>query len=101
MAKITGKEGLHFKGPALVYDSEEDMLSALERNEITKGVHSLPFAWIWTAVDSDLRQRVLSPCCHPHPPYARYGCVVTAWVRQPWCVTTQTHSSCIHESAAS
>jgi dihydroxy-acid dehydratase len=37
VAKITGKEGLHFKGPALVYDCEEDMLAALERKEITKG----------------------------------------------------------------
>ena len=37
VAKITGKEGLVFKGTAKVYDAEEDMLSALERNEITKG----------------------------------------------------------------
>ncbi|NOX27375.1 MAG: dihydroxy-acid dehydratase [Gammaproteobacteria bacterium] len=37
VAKITGKEGLHFSGPAKVYDSEEDMLAALERNEIAKG----------------------------------------------------------------
>jgi len=37
VAKITGKEGLSFSGPALVYDSEEEMLSALERKEITKG----------------------------------------------------------------
>ena len=37
VAKITGKEGLHFSGPAKVYDSEEDMLHALERNEIDKG----------------------------------------------------------------
>ena len=37
VAKITGKEGLVFKGTAIVYDAEEDMLSALERNEITKG----------------------------------------------------------------
>ena len=37
VAKITGKEGLVFKGTAKVYDSEEEMLSALERNEITKG----------------------------------------------------------------
>jgi dihydroxy-acid dehydratase len=37
VAKITGKEGLVFSGPARVYDSEEDMLSALERNEIHKG----------------------------------------------------------------
>ncbi len=37
VAKITGKEGLRFSGPARVYDSEEDMLHALERNEIRKG----------------------------------------------------------------
>jgi len=37
VAKITGKEGLTFTGPAKVYDSEEDMLKALEQKEITKG----------------------------------------------------------------
>lgn len=37
VAKITGKEGLSFTGPAKVYDSEEDMLTALERKEIVKG----------------------------------------------------------------
>lgn len=37
VAKITGKEGLRFVGPAKVYDCEEDMLSALERKEIGKG----------------------------------------------------------------
>jgi dihydroxy-acid dehydratase len=37
VAKITGKEGLRFSGPARVYDSEEDMLHALEREEIKKG----------------------------------------------------------------
>ncbi len=37
VAKITGKEGLRFSGPAKVYDSEEDMLHALERHEIGKG----------------------------------------------------------------
>jgi dihydroxy-acid dehydratase len=37
VAKITGKEGLSFIGPAKVYDSEEDMLAALERKEIVKG----------------------------------------------------------------
>jgi dihydroxy-acid dehydratase len=37
VAKITGKEGLRFSGPARVYDSEEDMLAALERKEIGKG----------------------------------------------------------------
>ncbi len=37
VAKITGKEGLKFSGPARVYDAEEDMLHALERKEIGKG----------------------------------------------------------------
>eukprot|EP00041_Stephanoeca_diplocostata_P031027 m.955199 g.955199 ORF g.955199 m.955199 type:complete len:226 (-) comp23871_c1_seq75:3542-4219(-) len=37
VAKITGKEGLSFRGPALCFDSEEEMLSALERGEIVKG----------------------------------------------------------------
>jgi dihydroxy-acid dehydratase len=37
VAKITGKEGLVFKGPAKVYDSEEDMLTGLEDNKIEKG----------------------------------------------------------------
>src|SRR5437870_13158563 len=37
VAKITGKEGLKFSGPAKVYDSEEDMLHAIERKEIQKG----------------------------------------------------------------
>ena len=38
VAKITGKEGLRFSGPAKVYDSEEEMLAALERGDIEKGV---------------------------------------------------------------
>jgi dihydroxy-acid dehydratase len=37
VAKITGKEGLQFSGPARVFDSEEDMLHALEENRIRKG----------------------------------------------------------------
>jgi dihydroxy-acid dehydratase len=37
VAKITGKEGLRFQGPAKVFDSEEGMLAALERKEILKG----------------------------------------------------------------
>ncbi len=37
VAKITGKEGLQFSGPARVFDSEEDMLAALEENKIQKG----------------------------------------------------------------
>lgn len=37
VAKITGKEGLVFKGPANVFDSEEAMLDALEQKQINKG----------------------------------------------------------------
>ena len=37
VAKITGKEGLRFVGPARVFDCEEDMLNGLERGEIKKG----------------------------------------------------------------
>ncbi len=37
VAKITGKEGEFFSGPAKVYDSEEEMLKALEDNKIEKG----------------------------------------------------------------
>ena len=37
VAKITGKEGEVFRGPAKVYDSEEAMLKALEHGEIEKG----------------------------------------------------------------
>jgi len=37
VAKITGKEGMHFSGPAKVFDSEEAMLAALEQGAIEKG----------------------------------------------------------------
>jgi dihydroxy-acid dehydratase len=37
VAKITGKEGVRFSGPARVYDSEEDMLRGLEQGQIAKG----------------------------------------------------------------
>jgi len=37
VAKITGKEGLQFSGPARVFDSEEEMLHALEEKKIQKG----------------------------------------------------------------
>jgi dihydroxy-acid dehydratase len=37
VAKITGKEGLRFAGPARVFDAEEDMLHALEAGRIRKG----------------------------------------------------------------
>ena len=37
VAKITGKEGTTFTGTARVYDCEEDMIAAAERNEIVEG----------------------------------------------------------------
>jgi dihydroxy-acid dehydratase len=37
VAKITGKEGDKFSGPARVFDSEEDVIAALEQNKIKKG----------------------------------------------------------------
>ena len=37
VAKITGKEGTAFAGPAQVFDCEEDMVAAAERGEINSG----------------------------------------------------------------
>ncbi|MGA7160764.1 MAG: dihydroxy-acid dehydratase [Bacteroidota bacterium] len=37
VAKITGKEGVHFSGPAKVFNSEEETLTALEKNKIKPG----------------------------------------------------------------
>jgi len=37
VAKITGKEGLQFSGPARVFDCEEDMLAGVEKDLIKKG----------------------------------------------------------------
>ena len=37
VAKITGKEGMKFSGTANVFDAEEDMIAALEKNEIHPG----------------------------------------------------------------
>ncbi|MBX3248632.1 MAG: dihydroxy-acid dehydratase [Myxococcales bacterium] len=37
VAKITGKEGLRFSGEAKVFDSEEEMLAAVERGEVRAG----------------------------------------------------------------
>lgn len=37
VAKITGKEGNNFQGPARVFDGEENMLHALEDGKIQKG----------------------------------------------------------------
>lgn len=38
VAKITGKEGLTFSGPAKVFDSEEEMLAAVEGNDVEPGM---------------------------------------------------------------
>ena len=37
VAKITGKEGLAFEGPALVFDSEEAALASLEARQVSPG----------------------------------------------------------------
>ena len=37
MAKVTGKEGEKFVGPAKVFDGEQAMIDALEENQIQKG----------------------------------------------------------------
>ncbi|MFO7663505.1 MAG: dihydroxy-acid dehydratase [Chloroflexota bacterium] len=37
VAKITGKEGERFSGPARVFDSEEEMLAGLEAGQINQG----------------------------------------------------------------
>jgi dihydroxy-acid dehydratase len=37
VAKITGKEGLRFSGPARVFDSEEDMIAGLAKGTIKAG----------------------------------------------------------------
>ncbi len=38
VAKITGKEGLTFSGPAAVFDNEEEMLHALEQGRVREGM---------------------------------------------------------------
>ena len=37
VAKITGKEGTQFTGPARCFDSEEEMIAAVEQKQIQKG----------------------------------------------------------------
>lgn len=37
VAKITGKEGMNFSGPARVYESEEDCLQGLQNDEVKAG----------------------------------------------------------------
>lgn len=37
VAKITGKEGTRFSGPARVFDREEQALAAIQRGEVSKG----------------------------------------------------------------
>lgn len=37
VAKITGKEGLEFRGKARVFEGEEDFITALENHEFKKG----------------------------------------------------------------
>ena len=49
VGKITGKEGLQFKGPARVFDSEEDMLKALDEDPMSLKVTCLSLALQVTA----------------------------------------------------
>jgi len=37
VSKITGKEGLHFKGTCRVFDGEETFMKAIETGSIKKG----------------------------------------------------------------
>ena len=41
VAKITGKEGLHFTGKARVFDTEDDMVHAVEQGSTKKGEQTL------------------------------------------------------------
>ena len=54
LAKITGKEGLEFDGPARVFDCEEDMLRALSmaRLSVAKGEGWISTAWSNPSVPS-------------------------------------------------
>ena len=57
MAKITGKEGLQFRGPARVFDSEEDMIdvvtddpqklkvTGLQEHSILVRITNFPYIW--------------------------------------------------------
>ena len=38
VAKITGKEGMVFEGPAKVFEQEEDVMTAVANGEIEKGM---------------------------------------------------------------
>lgn len=48
VGKITGKEGLQFKGPARVFDSEEDMLKALDKDPMSLKVMALYIVLLMT-----------------------------------------------------
>jgi len=37
VAKITGKEGTQFSGPAICYDSEEETLAGIQSGEVKAG----------------------------------------------------------------
>ena len=75
VAKITGKEGMKFSGPALVYDCEEDMLLALEQNRIVKGMPPLQTNCIQTIHLSNPRPALLRAPAHlPGPSDWLAGC---------------------------
>ena len=73
VAKITGKEGLSFEGPARCFDQEEDMLAALEKGEFSR---RMPRA-LAHAQSTDLPQ-TFSICDLPRcsDPESFRGCVV-------------------------
>ena len=64
VAKITGKEGLVFTGTANVFDSEEEMIAALEEKQIQKGdVVIIPGHtphW-WSELQTDIEYLIFRP----------------------------------------
>ena len=61
VGKITGKEGMVFEGPALVYDSEPEMKDGLGAGEITP-------AWLSLSGIRDRRAARACPRCLHLPP---------------------------------
>ena len=73
VAKITGKEGLYFRGPARVFDSEEAMLAALSEDPSgSRQAQSDALPWhfpalcVTVASSSDCAMSAGS-CCNERP----------------------------------